>query len=415
MKPSPLLHRLWDHTRTLVSALVLAFLVWMAAVNAADPLNERALGANVPIEIVGLQDGLVLVSGAPTSARVTIRAPASVWDLLTARDVRVEAPLTSLGVGEHDVTLVGTLSRKPALITQIEPARIEVVLEQAASRNLAVRPATTGEPALGYRMDDPVAIPESVRLSGPQSLVDQVADVVAQADVTGQRQDVDVEVTLTALDSAGKVVQGVTLEPATARIVAAVHQLIGYRLVAVIPIIKGQVESGYQVSGITVSPTLVTVFSPDPQAVDALPGYVETESINLAGAQEDIEQMAGVQLPEGIYLAGNQSVMVQITVAPIETTINITRPVEIEGLEPGLFAHSSPVSASVILKGPLPVLNRLLYEDVRVVVNVERLPIGSYQLTPQVLILPEGVVLQTLLPETYEIVISQTPPATPTL
>jgi YbbR domain-containing protein len=262
-------------------------------------------------------------------------------------------------------------------------------------------------------MDDPVAIPESVRVSGPASLVERVATVAAQADVTGRREDIDTTVSLTALDSDGRLVPGLSLDPASARVVTTVHQLVGYRLVAVIPIIQGQVEPGYQVSSITVSPTLVTVFSPDPEAVDALPGFVETDSVNLTGARDDIEQTVGVLLPEGIFLAGNQSVIVQIQVAPIETTINVRRPIEIDGLAPGLFAQSSPVTASVILKGPLPVLDKLLYEDVRVVVNVEGLGAGSYQLAPQVLILPEGVVLQTLLPETYEIVLSRTPPATP--
>ncbi len=407
-----MLHTLWDHVRTLAIAFVLAFVVWVAAVNAADPLDVRAFPSSVPIEIVGLQDGLVIVDGTPATARVTIRAPGSVWDLITARDLHVEARLNGLGVGAHDLTLVGTLDRKPALITQIEPARVELVLEKAASRTLSVRAAITGEPALGYRMDEPVAIPESVQLSGPASLVEQVAEVIAQTDVTGRREDIDAEVELMALNATGQAVEGVNLEPATARVVTTVHQLVGYRLVAVIPIIKGQVETGYQVSSITVSPTLVTVFSPDPQAVDALPGYVETESLNLTGAQDDVEQTVGVQLPEGIYLAGNQSVIVQVQVAAIETTINVTRPVEIEGLAEGVYAQSSPVVASVILKGPLPVLNKLLYEDVRVVVNVERLALGSYQLTPQVIILPEGVVLQTLLPETFEIVISHTPPST---
>jgi YbbR domain-containing protein len=408
-----MLHWLWDHVRTLAIAFVLAFFVWVAAVNAADPLDEHAFSGNVPIEFVGLQNGLVIVDGAPATARVTIRAPGSVWDLLTSHDIHVEARLNGLATGTHDLTLVGTLDRKPALITQIEPARLELTLEEAADRNLSVRAEITGEPALGYRMDDPVAIPESVRLFGPASSVERVAEVVATTDVTGRREDIDTEVDLRALDANGQVVEGVSLEPAKARVVTTVHQLVGYRLVAVIPIIKGQVKAGYQVSSITVSPTLVTVFSPDPQAVDALPGYVETESLNLTGAQDDIEQTVGVKLPEGIYLAGDQSVIVQIQVAAIETIINVTRPVEVEGLAPGLYAQSSPAMASVILKGPLPVLNDLLYGDVRVVVLVESLSAGAYQLTPQVLIVPEGVVLQTLLPETYEIVISHTPPSTP--
>jgi YbbR domain-containing protein len=408
-----MLRWLWDHLSTLALAFVLAFVVWVAAVNAADPAAVRAFPSNVPIEYVGLQAGLVIVGGAPDTTRVTIRAPGSVWDLLTVHDLHVEARLHDLGIGTHEVTLIGTVDRQPARITQIEPARLELTLEQASSRSLSIRAMTSGEPALGYRMDDPAAVPESVRVSGPASLVDQVAEVVARADVTGRREDIDIEVRLVALDSDGREVGGVSLEPTSARVVTTVHQLVGYRLVAVIPIIQGQVEPGYQVSSIVVSPTLVTVFSPDPQAVDALPGFVETESVNLTGARDDIEQTVGVLLPEGIFLAGNQSVIVQIQVAPIETTINVRRPVEIEGLASGLFAQSSPVTASVILKGPLPVLDKLLYEDVRVVVRVEGLAVGAYQLAPQVLILPEGVVLQTLLPETYEIVISRTPPATP--
>jgi YbbR domain-containing protein len=408
-----MLRWLWEHGSTLVLAFVLAFVVWVAAVNAADPAAVRSFPGSVPIEYVGLQDGLVIVDGAPETTRVTIRAPGSVWDLLTTRDLHVEARLDNLGVGTHQVTLVGTVDRQPARITQIEPARLELTLEQVSSRSLSIRAVISGEPALGYRLDDPAAVPDSVRVSGPASLVDQVAEVVAHADVTGRREDIDTEVRLTALDADGRAVGGVNLEPASARVVSTVHQLVGYRLVAVIPIIQGQVEPGYQVSSIVVSPTLVTVFSPDPQAVDSLPGFVETESVHLTGARDDIEQTVGVLLPEGIFLAGNQSVIVQIQVAPIETTINVRRPVEIEGLAPGLFAQSSPVTASVILKGPLPVLDKLLYEDVRVVVNVEGLTVGAHQLTPQVLILPEGVVLQTLLPETYEIVLSRTPPATP--
>ncbi len=188
-----MLRWLWDHLSTLALAFVLAFVVWVAAVNAADPAAVRSFPTSLPIDYVGLQDGLVIVNGAPDSTRVTIRAPGSVWDLLTARDLHVEARLQGWASGRTPVTLVGTVDRQPARIIQIEPARLELTLEQASSRNLPIRAMISGEPALGYRMDDPVAIPESVRVSGPASLVEQVATVVAQADVTGRREDIDTD------------------------------------------------------------------------------------------------------------------------------------------------------------------------------------------------------------------------------
>lgn len=408
-----MLRWLWDNLSALVLALVLAFVVWVSAVNTTDPVEVRAFPSALPIEYAGLQSGLVLAGEAPANARVTLRAPQTVWDLLTARDLRVEARLDGLGEGTHEVSLVGVVGRQPARVTSIEPARLEITLEKAASSQLSIRAVTSGEPALGYRLDDPIAVPDTVNVSGPASLVTQVAEVLAQVDVTGRREDVDTEVNLAPLDAQGRAIVGLTLSPDTARVITTAHQLVGYRLVAVIPIIQGQVDTGYQVSSINVSPTLVTVFSPDPKAVEALPGFVETDPVNLSGARDDIEQTVGVVLPEGTFLAGSQAVVVQIAVTPIETTINVVRPVEIEGLAPGLFARSSPVTASVILKGPLPVLDKLQYEDVRVVLSVIGLAPGTYQLTPQVIILPPGVVLQTMLPETFEITLARAPFPTP--
>lgn len=408
-----MLRWLWDNLSALVLALVLALVVWVSAVNTTDPVEVRAFPAALPIEYAGLQSGLVIAGEAPANARVTLRAPQSVWDLLTARDLRVEARLDGLDEGTHEVSLVGIVDRQPARVTSIEPARLEITLEKAASSQLSIRAVTSGEPALGYRLDDPIAVPETVNVRGPASLVEQVAEVLAQVDVTGRREDVDTEVNLAPLDAQGRAIVGLTLSPDSARVITTAHQLVGYRLVAVIPIIQGQVDAGYQVSSINVSPTLVTVFSPDPKAVEALPGFVETDPVNLSGAKDDIEQTVGVVLPEGTFLAGSQAVVVQIAVAPIETTINVVRPVEIEGLAQGLFARSSPITASVILKGPLPVLDKLQYEDVRVVLSVDGLAPGTYQLTPQVIILPPGVVLQTMLPETFEITLSRSPFPTP--
>ncbi len=408
-----MLRWLWDNLSALVLALVLALVVWVSAVNTTDPVDVRAFPAALPIEYAGLPSGLVIAGEAPANARVTLRAPQSGWDLLTARDLRVEARLDGLGEGTHEVSLVGIVDRQPARVTSIEPARLEITLEKAASRQLPILAVTSGEPALGYRLDDPIAVPDTVNVSGPSSLVEQVAEVLAQVDVTGRREDVDAEVNLAPLDAQGRAVVGLTLSPPSARVLTTAHQLVGYRLVAVIPIIQGQVDTGYQVSSINVSPTLVTVFSPDPKAVEALPGFVETDPVNLSGAKDDIEQTGGVVLPEGTFLAGSQAVVVQIAVVPIETTINVVRPVEIEGLAQGLFARSSPITASVILKGPLPVLDKLQYEDVRVVLSVDGLAPGTYQLTPQVIILPPGVLLQTMLPETFEITLARAPFPTP--
>jgi hypothetical protein len=66
----------------------------------------------------------------------------------------------------------------------------------------------------------------------------------------------------------------------------------------------------------------------------------------------------------------------------------------------------------VILSGPAPLLDTLLLQDIRVIVDVTGLEAGTYQLTPRVEILVADIVVGTILPNTVEVVIS--PAVTPT-
>ncbi|MEX0789116.1 MAG: CdaR family protein, partial [Anaerolineales bacterium] len=186
------------------------------------------------------------------------------------------------------------------------------------------------------------------------------------------------------------------------------------RSVAVIPLLVGQVKSGYRVTNITVSPTLVTVVSSDPQAIEMLPGFVETDPISLTGASSNLEQQTPLSLPEGISIVGDSTVLVQVSIAPIESSVTITRRLEIQGLRPGLYAQASPEVVSVILTGPLPTLEQLLPEEVRVVLDLTGLAAGTYPIPPQVIDLPEDVVIETVLPDVIEVTIRTTPPPTPT-
>jgi YbbR domain-containing protein len=193
-----------------------------------------------------------------------------------------------------------------------------------------------------------------------------------------------------------------------------VSQLGGYRLVAVIPIIQGEPDPGYQITEVGVTPTLVTVFSATTDAVENLPGYVETEPVNLQGLTGPVEKRVGISVPQDVILVGDQSVLVRVGIAPIEITSTLTPALTIEGLRPGLFAAPSPQVVSVILKGPLPTLEAIQPEDLQVAVDVTGLGPGTHQVTPVVVSLPENVIVQSIVPDTVEIVISTSPIRTAT-
>ncbi len=406
-----------DNLGSLLMAFVLALVVWVGAINEQDPIQTRNFPNPIKLEYEGLGEGLLIVDGQPREGEITLRAPAnSVWNQLTKDDIHLRVDLTGLGPGTYVVPVSPSVDRQPVRIIDYSPQEVQITLETARTRQVVISVRSRGEPAVGYQLGDPVVTPENAQVSGPASVVDQVAALRASVDVAGRRQDVDVEVTLVPVDADGRPVAGVEVSPQRARVLVPVEQLGGQRAVAVVPIIEGQVEPGYRVTNITVTPTLVTLTSSDPQAVDLLPGFVETEPVSLTGAQESIERRVPLRIPQGFSVVGDQLVLVQVTIEAIESSITLTRTLEFQGLDNGISAAASPQEVSVILNGPLPTLEQLQPEDVRVVLDILGLGPGTYQIEPQVIIIPTDIVVQTILPDNIEVTITQgSPTPTPTL
>jgi YbbR domain-containing protein len=104
-------------------------------------------------------------------------------------------------------------------------------------------------------------------------------------------------------------------------------------------VVRGQVASGYRLTNISVNPPAITVFSGDPTLVSALPGFVETEPLNLNDASQDIELRLALNLPAGISVVGEQTVLVQVGIDAIEGSLSLNNmPVTVIGLAEGLSA-----------------------------------------------------------------------------
>ena len=186
----------------------------------------------------------------------------------------------------------------------------------------------------------------------------------------------------------------------------------GYRDLAVKVVVRGQVASGYRLTDISVFPPVVTVFSADPNVVATLPGVVETQPLDLQNANEDITTRLDLNLPEGVSVVGEQTVLIQAGISPIESSITLSNEVvQVTGLPEGLTAQVLPATVDVILSGPLPLLDTLTRQDIRVTVDLTGLTAGTHQLTPRVEILIADVVVESILPGTVEVTLA--PSGTP--
>ncbi|HLO15705.1 MAG TPA: hypothetical protein VK206_12795, partial [Anaerolineales bacterium] len=172
---------------------------------------------------------------------------------------------------------------------------------------------------------------------------------------------------------------------------------------------------GYRLENITVFPPVITVSSTDPELVNGLPGVVETEPLNLQDRKENVSTRLSLDLPDNITIVGAQTVQVQVSISPIQTSLTLlNQPINVNGLSEGLGAQVFPQTVDVIFSGPLPVLDALTSKDITVSVDANGLAIGSYQLTPQVKVSVANVLVESILPGTVEVVIAPPGTATPT-
>jgi len=407
---SDLLRGIGANLRLLGWAFLMALVVWVAAINTADPDEVRTLSEPVTVEIVGQDPGLVIVGSIPRQVSVTLRAPGSVWDQLAADPslVRAVLSLSDLDAGQHEVEIQVQVGVRPARVVSVTPEKASLTLEELISKPVTVDLVLTGQPAVGYRSETAIVEPREVIVSGPQSQVEQVERVRVTVDLDGIRESLDQQFEPQLLDASNQPLTGLTVSPELVHVSLPVAQLGGYRDTAVKVVVIGQVASGYRLSNLTVFPLVVTLYSEDPTRVAALPGYIETVLIDLDGAKDDLSVRVALNLPPGVSVVGEQTVLVQVGINPIEGSLTLRgREVETTGLGTGLQATIAPTTLDVILSGPLPLLDQLTTQDVRVLVDLTGLGPGAHQLTPTVEILISDVRVESLLPATIEVIITR--------
>lgn len=415
---SRLVRKIWSNLGTFVLSFVLALAVWISAVVAADPNEECTLPNSISLEVFGKDADLLVIGELPKTISLRLQAPSSICRELASQpeEVRAYVDLSGFLEGNHTLLVVVETTIQPVRISEILPSEVAIGLEELVRTEFPIMTLLSGEPARGFQTESPVLSFDQAQISGPQSLVEQVEEIWAELDISGAQATISEEVSLRAVDQNGQVVIGVTIEPQTVQLTQSIIQAGGFRTVAVRVETVGQPGSGYQLTTIQVSPPTVTISSADPEQVENLPGFVSTQPLDLSELTENAEVRLSLVLPEGVFVEGEQTVLVFVGITAIEGNVVMSVPVEIIGLAAGLEAQISPETVDVFLSGPVAILNSLTEEDVRVFADLtEYSELGKHLVELTVEILPDRVQLDSINPTTVEVNlnIQLTPIATP--
>ena len=166
-------------------ALAIALVVKTAVYESERP-SERVIEAqvtyNAPASAVVLYDLVEKV-------RVGVQGQANEIIQLSPFTVEVVVDVEAGRTGPTDITLEGGNVRFRAPgdfdVVSIEPNRFSIQMERRAEETVQVRAQLVGEPAAGARPGGVVVRPAWAEISGPESKVRGVAEVVAEVSLDG--------------------------------------------------------------------------------------------------------------------------------------------------------------------------------------------------------------------------------------
>ena len=393
---------------SLILSLLLAIVIWTSAVTSTNPNIEVEL--TVPLKVIQQATDIAIVDPLPEIVTLKILAPQSIIQQLEEDNpLTAYINLTDIVAGTYlfpvQVEIPDQL--KPIRILEQSPKQLQLKVSNLISKTFTISIQVEGEPAIGYKTSGLDWDEVLATVTGQETKVNDVVAVVGILDISDASGTISEELTLQARDKDGDLVDAITLTPDTVRVNQVISLQGGYRNVAVNVITVGVVEPGYRFTSITPAPPTVMVFSENPQLVEQLPGYVNTKPLDLTGVDGYLETILEFDLPEGITVVGDPTVLVQVNVTALITSMTISREIEIIGLLPGLSAVVSPLQVSVLVSGPVPILDNLTLRDIRVIVDLTNLGMGVHTVTLTVEILPEDVIWEDISPTTVEIVIEQ--------
>ena len=372
-----------------VSAL-LATGVWYIAVTSADPIRQRRF-FGVPIQFVPSSTG-VMTSNSTRSADVTIQGSQTIISSQLAGDIVVRADLSRLDPGVHSVPLSVEVIKPDSdgfrrLVSRVEPSQISIELEPRESRENRIIIELAQSPPIGFRSDEPQPDIDQVLVSGAASMVSQVVAVRGELDLSASRNPLEVDLRLHAIDADGNRVDGVELEPQTASVAVNISRRDDIRQIAVRPnVLLTTLPDGFTLKNQSYEPESLFV-SGAPDQLEKISDTLLTAPISLVGREEGFVTSVPVQLPDDelFVMGGDSNITVSIEIIPIVVSRQFDS-IEVGhiGLGGTFDVSIVPKTATAIVTGPVVHVDALTLEDIQLVVDLDGLAPGVYDLSPSI-------------------------------
>lgn len=310
-----------------ILAVIVSVGLWFVVNNINDPL-EKMRFSNIPVEI--LNEDQITNSGKvyeiidnTGSVNVEVRGKRSVLRYITKENIRAVADMEELTFMNTVGIEVSSTRNNSELEFQTNIDSVKLSIEDMKRIQMIINTSTSGDPAEGYIVGSVTPSQNIVRLSGPESLINQIDHVDAVASIDGYSSDINTNVELKLYDAQGNDIRSSSIKMNISTVNVAVS-ILATKEVPIDYVIADEPQQGYIANGTVMSEPETVIIAGRKSVLDAVTKItVSDPALSLEGKSDDVTSMINIKkyLPSGTQLADNGfsgNVNVKIEIEPIE-------------------------------------------------------------------------------------------------
>ena len=344
-------HKITKNWGLKLVSFLFAAVLWLIVTNINDPSSPYK-ESNIPVVLKNTDlitnNGQIyeVLDGTDMIDSVVIWAPRSVVDKLNRSDIVAEADV-------RDLTSLNTISIKlstnkyndklDSIKGSIENVKLNI--ENKETRSFPIKANLTGEVGEGYMVGNVSTEQNLIRVSGPESLISQIARAQAEVDISGFTSNIGTDSDIRLYNEAGVEIKAESIEKSITKVRVNI-EILEKKTVPISFKFSGIPAEGYRATGEITSSRNSVELAGKSETLRGISAIEIPEGvIDVSGAVETVETVIDLRdyLPAGVVLAeegfdGNISVSVQIEQQRRQTVSGMMENIQFVGVPEGYEA-----------------------------------------------------------------------------
>jgi len=391
--------KIFNNLSLKIVSAVFAVILWTVIVNIYDP-NTSYTFSNITVQLVNTQSlteknyTFEVVDGGKIS--VTVSGPKSVVTDLKTSDIAATADLSKVTAFTDYVDIQVQVVKDGQVLNNVEAvprtSALKLSIENRDTNTYAVNVNTTGTPANGYAVASTTTSPTYIKVTGPTSLVEGVASVGVNVDVSGAKGTVNTQSDINMYDSDGNIIANEELEMSS-ETADVIVEMARTKTVPVVVKTSGTPSQDCVVTGTSLSQTSV-VISGQQEALSKIDNItIPSSAVSVDGLSEDKTYTFKLTdyVPSGVKIVSDSRLQVTVKISKASTkTVHISSDaIKIENVSSGYNAVIEGTGIDVIISGTGTILDNVSATDITCNVNAAGLSAGTHSVDVSVSV-PDG-------------------------